>query len=541
MSRLLVLALRWFAGKLGLLLLIVAVLLVGGWLRSEWQALQALRAEVEAQEQVAAGLREELATLDAALAREQATWRAQLEASAGPLRGELADLQARLARAQPQWQAALRQLADLERQASRARAAALQARAESEALERASWWWDRWVDPAKALALERARARTALLERTATAWAAAHARVAPRFQRSPVRQLEARQAALSSRLATLAQAVPPAQQALLLARTRKAGEVERVEAVLAAQRQRALQDPRSRLLAAVRRQLPVALGILALALLVPVALKAWFFFVLAPLAARRPPIVLRPDPAAPPVQPPTASGSAVTLTVGADEALLVQPQFLQSTELAAAKRTQWLLNPSLPFASLASGMFALTRLTPGPGSVATQVVVGSQHDPLDEVAVLELPAGAALVLQPRGLAGVVGPASAPPRITRHWRLGSLHAWLTLQLRYLVFHGPCRLVLKGCRGVRGERPVPGASRLISQAATLGFSANLGYRTTRSETFAAYLLGREALLNDRFEGAPGCFLYEVLPGRSRPVGVTGRGLEGLSDAVLKAFGI
>ena len=541
MSRLLVLALRWLAGKLGLLLLIVAMLLVGGWLRSEWQALQALRGEIEAQEQVVAGLRGELAALDAALARERSTWRAQLDATVAPLRAELADVEARLARAQPQWQSALGQLADLQRQAARARAAARQARIELEALERASWWWDRFVDPAKALALERARARAALLERTASAWDAARERVEPMIERSPVRQLETRQAALAGRLATLAASVSPAQQALLQARARKAGEVGQVEAVLAAQRERALRDPRSRLLAAVRQQLPVALGILAMALLTPVAIKALFFFVLAPLAARRPPIVIQPDAGAPEVQPPAASGAAVGLSVGAEEALLVQPQYLQSSEAPARKRTQWLLNPSLPFASVASGMFALTRLTPGSGSTATQVVVGSQHDPLDEVAVLELPAGAALVLQPRGLAGVVVPAAAPPRITRHWRLGSLHAWLTLQLRYLVFHGPCRLVLKGCRGVRGERPAADAPRLISQAATLGFSANLGYRTTRSETFAAYLLGREALLNDRFEGGPGCFVYEALPSRQRHAGITGRGLEGLTDALLKAFGI
>ncbi|MCK7502947.1 MAG: hypothetical protein MZV70_01815 [Desulfobacterales bacterium] len=31
----------------------------------------------------------------------------------------------------------------------------------------------------------------------------------------------------------------------------------------------------------------------------------------------------------------------------------------------------------------------------------------------------------------------------PMQITRHWRLGSLSAWLTLQLRYIVFHGPAK--------------------------------------------------------------------------------------------------
>jgi uncharacterized protein (AIM24 family) len=187
------------------------------------------------------------------------------------------------------------------------------------------------------------------------------------------------------------------------------------------------------------------------------------------------------------------------------------------------------------------GCIALTRITPEPGATGTRVVLSAQHDPFGEVGVLELPRGAAMVLQPRSLAGVVQPVDQPVRITRHWRLGSLHAWLTLQLRYLVFHGPCRLVLKGCRGVRTETPRPGQPRLINQAATLGFSANLDYRTTRTETFVSYLLGREALLNDLFAGAPGRFVYEEMPGGARRAGVTGRGLEGLADAVLKVFGI
>ena len=71
----------------------------------------------------------------------------------------------------------------------------------------------------------------------------------------------------------------------------------------------------------------------------------------------------------------------------------------------------------------------------------THVVVSSLDDALGEVGVIELPAGAAMVIQPRSLAGIVKPQGVPVNITRHWRLGSLHAWLTLQLRYLVFHGP----------------------------------------------------------------------------------------------------
>jgi hypothetical protein len=231
---------------------------------------------------------------------------------------------------------------------------------------------------------------------------------------------------------------------------------------------------------------------------------------------------------------------SATVDIQPGQELLVQPDFLQSSSRPAFKRTRWFLNPRLPFASIASGMFALTSVSPE-GDKPTRVVVSSQRDPFSEIGVVALPAGAAMVVHPRSLAGILKPAGGAARITRHWRLGSLHAWLTLQLRYLVFHGPCDLLLKGCRGVRVEAPQPDQPRLINQAATLGFSANLEYRTIRCETFVPYLRGHEELFNDLFAGGPGWFVYEEMPARGRRTGVTGRGLEGLTDAVLKAFGI
>jgi hypothetical protein len=541
MARLIALLARWLGRQFVLLLLIVAVLLAGAWLKGEWDQLRTIRDEIATQDRLLASLREEVTAIDAALDADTRGWREQMAAASAPLRAELTALEARVANAQPQWQAALRQFADLERQARASREAARRARVAAEALERSAYWWDRYVAPARVVALAQARAKAQLLEREAQAWEAARDRVAPALERSPVRALLARQAALDRDLGKLRDAVSPRQAGLRDARERKATELAQRQTLLDAQRERIARDPRERLLAALRAQLPVALGILAGALLVPVLVKALFYFVLAPLAARQPPVRLLPDPAAPGIGAATPAGVSVSLELAPGEELLVQSNFLQSSSQPARKRTQWLLNPSLPFASLASGLFALTRIAPEPGAASTRVVLSSQHDPFGEVGVLELPAGAALVLQPRGLAGVVQPAARPLRITRHWRLGSLHAWLTLQLRYLVFHGPCRLVLKGCRGVRAEAPQPGQPRAINQAATLGFSANLDYRTTRTETFVSYLLGREALLNDLFSGTPGRFVYEEMPGGARRAGVTGRGLEGLADAVLKVFGI
>lgn len=531
---------KWLAHKLGLLLLIIGVLLVGSWLRSEWEQLRAIRAEIETQEGVLAGLRTDLASVETALVVDAAEWSRQMAAATGPLRAEFDSLGARIARAEPQWQEALRRYSDLERQAAEARRKAGEARRRVAALEAALYWWDPYLNPEEFASLEAARAKHALLDAQAKTWEAARDRVAPTIRNSPLGPLYERRSALAEDIAGLTGSVSPRHASLVEAREAREAKIADVEGLLAAQRARAARDPREKLLAAVRERLPLALWILLGVLLLPVAIKACCYYVLAPLAGRLAPIRILPDDHAPSVPAPVASAVSVAIDLTPGEELLVQPDFLQSSSQTAVKQTQWFLNATLPFASLASGMFALTRIRPE-GESTTRVVVSSQHDAFGEVGIVELPGGAVMVLQPRSLAGVVKPAGAPLRITRHWRLASLHAWLTLQLRYLAFHGPCRLVLKGCRGVRSEEPRAGQPRLINQSATLGFSANLDYRTTRCETFIAYLRGKEDLFNDLFAGGPGRFVYEEMPAGGRRGGITGRGLEGLADAALKAFGI
>jgi uncharacterized protein (AIM24 family) len=540
MAHLIAMTLQWLAHKLGLLLLIIGVLLVGSWLKGEWEQLRAIRAQIETQEGVLAGLRSDLAAVEAQLAADTADWSRRMEAAAGPLRTELDSVGARIAAAGPHWQETLRRFADLERQAREARRAADGARAEVAARQEALRFWDPYLNPERLAALEAAKAKQALLDANAKAWESARDRVAPTVRNSPLRPLYARQSRLAEDIAGLTGSVSPRHAQLVTAKEDRERRIEDLEALLAAQRERVAQDPREKFFAAVRSRLPLALGILLGVLLLPVAIKAFLYFVLAPLAGRLPPIRILPGDDAPAVPPLPASAVSAAIDLAPGEELLVQPEFLQSSGQPAHKQTQWFLNAALPFASLASGMFALTRIRPA-GDAPTRVVVSSQQDAFGEVGVLDLPAGAALVLQPRALAGVVKPAGAPLRITRHWRLPSLHAWLTLQLRYLVFHGPCRLVLKGCRGVKSEEPQPGHPRLINQSATLGFSANLEYRTTRCETFVAYLRGKEDLFNDLFAGGHGRFVYEEMPAGGRRGGVTGRGLEGLADAALKAFGI
>ena len=296
----------------------------------------------------------------------------------------------------------------------------------------------------------------------------------------------------------------------------------------------------------VQEVLPTALLLLLGAILTPVAIKALFYFVLAPLAARCTPVRLLPENEGVLTLENGASSVSRAITIDSEHELLVHPEFLQSASVSGEKSTQWLLSRRFALTSLSAGMVALTRIR---CDVPESFVISATHNPLSEIGVLNLPAGSAVVMQPHNLVGVIQQRDTPLRITAHWRLTSLQAWLTLQLRYLAFHGPVRLIVQGCRGVKVE-PATGG-RAINQAATIAFSANLPYSTHRCETFVAYLMGKQELLNDRFgstQGASaseapdaGFFVYEEMPHANGVVGITGRGLEGLTDSMLKVLGV
>jgi hypothetical protein len=280
--------------------------------------------------------------------------------------------------------------------------------------------------------------------------------------------------------------------------------------------------------------LPTALLILLLAIASPILLKALLYFGVAPLAERRPPIRLAPSDRG---EVTLTSSSAVSQRVRLEpgQELLVQPRAVQSSPHQAAKRTRWLFKAALPLSSLASGLYALTEIrTRSPDTVLVSAIGG----PLAEIVLVRVERGSGLVVRPRALRGLVQPIDEPVRIDRRWRLG-LSAWLTLQFRYLIFNGPCTLIVEGARGVRLEPTGPG--RGSNQAATLGFSAGVAYGVARSETFGAYLMGQQALFNDSFRDARGAHLQEEAPFGT--VQANGRlpALRGVGDALLRLVGL
>lgn len=296
---------------------------------------------------------------------------------------------------------------------------------------------------------------------------------------------------------------------------------------------------------AVRPVLPIALAMLIGWWLVPVAVRTLFYFVLAPHAARRPPIVIGTKQGSTTLtfsdQRSAREGSVIsavsqTMTLAPDHEMLIRPDYSQSQPTGVNTTTKLLFDWHHWLTSIAAHLWVLKRLRT---TQRADIVVSSTTDALDEVALLEIAPGEAVVLQPRGLVGMMYKTGQRPKIRSHWRLGTLHAWLTFQLRYLAFEGPATLIVKGCRGVRLESASTG--RTISQDATLGFSANAVYATVRADPFIPYLRGRQSLFHDKFTGQNAYYLYEEVPRNARPDGQKHNPLEVLLDASLKAFGI
>lgn len=288
-----------------------------------------------------------------------------------------------------------------------------------------------------------------------------------------------------------------------------------------------------------REVLPVAIGLFVLIVVTPWLLKTVIYFGIAPLVEKLPPVqIIAREPDAAPEFTPSSVSREVEILPGQE--LLVLPDFLQGLSRDALKRTRWFLNWRLPVSSALSRMILLTSVSPA-GLDPTKVTVSSTKDPLGEVGILSIPEGGTMIMQPRALAGVVKPVSGPIRISSEWRLGSLHGWLTMQLRYLVFHGPCQLIVKGCRGVKAETLNGAPSRLLDQSATLGFSAHLDYSNSRYETFMPYLQGKKDLFKDQFAGTQGVFLYEEMPDGGESSAKGGKGIEGFLEAILKIFGL
>ena len=271
-------------------------------------------------------------------------------------------------------------------------------------------------------------------------------------------------------------------------------------------------------------------GLILGAVLLPILHRLFVFLAIAPHAARARPVSLRPPG---PQLMASKSGISVEVTIGPDSELLLRSG-LQSITTDIRGDDKFVLDWNMPFTCIAAGLVNLQRLRSD--RFAHVVVSATQVE--YRVVAIEVPAGGAVVVHPRALQGLVKSRGQRLVITRPWRIFWLISWITAQFRYVVFHGPCTLILQGCGDVRIEDAARG--RMIDRRLTLGFDAGVAYGAVRSASFMPYLRGQASLFNDNFNGS-GHYLYEQRAPGSGKVSLLVRGLTGVRDTVLNALGI
>lgn len=248
----------------------------------------------------------------------------------------------------------------------------------------------------------------------------------------------------------------------------------------------------------------------------PTVGKLMLYFGVAPLIAGGRAVRLTPELAVLPEVATSRVSAEIALQPG--ERLWVKGKFLQASDEGMPRATRYVLDWRIPVTCVITGLIELIELKAKNGAGEQRLTLSNQANPQSELAVLTLPAGAAIVLRPSFLAGVIVPEGGRLELRRRWQLFRWQAWVTLQFRFFEFVGPCRLIVAGSRGVRAERLTeregnPAPARRANQDATVGFTPNLDYRPVRAETFWSYYRGVNPLFDDLFAGQ-GIFLCQEI---------------------------
>lgn len=295
---------------------------------------------------------------------------------------------------------------------------------------------------------------------------------------------------------------------------------------------------------AILEVLPAALSALVGIIAMPRVVSTVLFYGVAPLATRRFGVQLAPDSTGE-LKVEVASEKSLTFSLQRGWEILIGHGLVVGKPKSAVAKDRLLFDRSMPLTSLACGLYGMTNirseqnaeiaiLARQPKASRNGMVIPN----LAEIAVLDLPENSALVLQPRCLVGVIQQIDKPMRITRHWQAGNLGNWLTMQLRYVVFHGPAKLIVRGNGGVKVGLASEGFG--VTQSATLGFSANLRYGVSRCEPFNAYRSGETELFDDSFSLGPGYYVLEVSPVLAAGDPIR-RAFKWPIDIILKVFGL
>jgi uncharacterized protein (AIM24 family) len=244
----------------------------------------------------------------------------------------------------------------------------------------------------------------------------------------------------------------------------------------------------------------------------PLAWKAAWYYGIAPIAERSPPMHVLPVDA-PGTCETVASGKVLEVRVEPDAPLLTRMEWLQQYAPNLAKRTRFLLDWRFPFISYASGLREMTEVRVRTGQSADRAVLTSAEDPNAYLVAVRLHNHPGIVLKPGVVVAIQGAISIQSR----WRLGSVHAWISGRLRHILFTGTGTLYLTGHGGL--DWHTTDAPVVVEEALVLGYDGRAAFATARTETFWPYFRNRTSLFDYRFPGGQGFVRQTAAPAGAR----------------------
>jgi uncharacterized protein (AIM24 family) len=245
------------------------------------------------------------------------------------------------------------------------------------------------------------------------------------------------------------------------------------------------------------------IGIVILVMALPYLQRVLNYFVFMPLVTRF----------AAPLQLVPADGGtlrcggsvrSLAIKLGAGEHASVRSEYARPVQGRVSGRLLYRL--SAPFISYAAGLTLLTRVE-GSKEAPVELTLAAPNDPNAYLMRVELEEHPGIVIHPKHLVGVIGDLDLSTR----WRLFSIHAWATWQLRYILVSGTGSIIVEGSGDVIATAPGGTHPSKIEQKLVIGFDARLAYTTGRTEIFWPYLLGKTPLVDDVFRG-PGRFFWQ-----------------------------
>lgn len=262
----------------------------------------------------------------------------------------------------------------------------------------------------------------------------------------------------------------------------------------------------------------------------PIIHKAVAFWIIAPLAARVSPVRL--GNGGEPMQG-GKSRRVLSLNLDAGNELYVRGGLqtsganLQESDRPVLFWRKWLLCAT-------AGLVRFERYRSTSSDVVTITALDDHH----HVMAIEIPAGGAVTLHSRAMVGLLKRRSETVLPYRIWSANRLLSWLTFRFRYVLFPGPCTLIVQGKGGVYVQGA--GDGRSVDGRLTLGFDKAVLHGIAPSLGFGAYRRGERGLFMDRFSGG-GSYIYQAQQSFPPKGQFWARGVKGLWDVALSVLGI